>query len=232
MLIALIESFERLGKDLALSVRRGDEAEINMLDARLQPLTRRIFNFQARSYCEVMTQIGFFNKLCMQNCEDDSSVRRYTTMAAELLERYRTEGDIAKTGMPTLPDIPLVDGYDPSLQEMILDSVPERVAVVGLDYRYIYCNQRNADFHNKQPSDFIGKHMAELIDANRFQIRAKPRMDQCFQGATVSYTYEISDANGRMFEVNCRMTPMTMQDKTIAGTIIVLNMQPMFAQMS
>lgn len=230
MLPALIEKFERLSKDLVLSVRRGDETTINVLDAHLQPLTRRIFDFQARSYSEVMTQIGFFNRLCMLNSEDDSSVRRYTAMLEELLVRYRNEDDRAKTAVPTVPDRPLVDGYDPSLQELLLDSIPERVAVVGRDYRYIYCNQRNADFHNKRPSDFIGKHMVEMIDINRFQSRAKLRIDQCFSGAAVSYIYETSDMNGRMFEVNCRMTPLSGRDNTIAGAIIVLNMQPMFAQ--
>ncbi|WP_275750678.1 PAS domain-containing protein [Hoeflea sp. YIM 152468] len=229
MLSALIERFEKLSKDLVLSVRRGDETDINMLDARLKPLTRRIFDFRARNCSEVITQIGFFNQLCMHNSEDDSSVRRYTAMVAELSNRYRDVVDCAETDLPKFPKIPLSDGYDPSVQDMILDSVPERVAVVSRDYRYIYCNQRNADFHDKRPCDFIGKHMVEMIGVNRFQSRAGPRIDQCFSGASVSYTYEISDRSGQMFEVDCRMTPMTGLDKSIAGAIIILTMQPMFA---
>jgi len=232
MLSALIQKFDQLGNELLLAVRCGDEDEINRVDAQLQPLTRCIFDFDARDHSEIMAQIAFFNRLAMRNCEDDSSVRRYTSMMSKLFVRYLAPHDGWKPFASRREQPPLFDGYDPALHELILDSIPERVAVFGLDYRYIYCNQRNAEFHNKRPSDFIGKHLLELIDRERFRTRAKPRIDQCFGGARVSYNYEAPDAHGRLFEVNCRMTPLTGPDNTIAGAVLVLNMQPMFAQMA
>lgn len=232
MLSALIQKFDQLGDDLLLAVRRGDEVEINRIDALLQPLSRRIFDFQARNHSEIMEQIGFFNRLAMRNCEDDGSVRRYTAMMSTLFVRYLEPNGAQKLFASEFASNPLADGYDPSLHELILDSIPERVLVLGLDYRYIYCNQRNAEFHNKHPSNFIGKHLLDLIDLKRFQSRAKPRIDQCFGGARVSYTYEAPDANGRMFEVNCRMTPLTGPDRSIIGAVLVLSMQPMFASMA
>jgi len=232
MLSALIQTFDQLGIELVLAVRSGDEVEINRIDAQLQPLTTRIFDYQARDHSEIMAQIGFFNRLATRNCEDDGSVRRYTAMMSDLFVRYLepkggrkpVPSDHAQTSLP--------DGYDPTLHELVLDSLPERVAVIGRDYRYIYCNQRNAEFHNKRPSEFIGKHLLDLIDHKRFESRAKPRIDQCFGGANVSYTYEVPDAHGRLFEVNCRMTPMKGPDNDIAGAVLVLNMQPMFARMA
>ncbi|MGJ8569801.1 MAG: PAS domain-containing protein [Hoeflea sp.] len=151
---------------------------------------------------------------------------------SRLFLRYLDSGSRQKKLPSRLEQVRLDDGYDPSLQELVLDSIPERVAVIGLDYRYIYCNRRNAEFHNKQPCDFIGKHMLDVIDQKRFQTRAKPRLDQCFGGARVSYTYEVLDAHGRLFEVKCRMTPLTRPDNVIAGAVLVLNMQPMFARMA
>lgn len=230
MLSDLIRKFDHLSDELLVAVRRGDEGEINQIDRQLQPLTRRIFDFDAVNHNEIMAQIGFFNRLAMRNCEDDFSVKRYTTMMSTLFARYLASNDTRKSLPSQLEQISVCDGYDPSLQELVLDSIPERVAVIGLDYRYIYCNSRNAEFHNKQPSDFIGKHMLDVIDRKRFQTRAKPRIDQCFGGARISYTYEVPDAHGRLFEVNCRMTPLTGPDKVIAGAVLVLNMQPMFAR--
>lgn len=230
MLSDLIRKFDHLSDELLVAVRRGDEGEINQIDRQLQPLTRRIFDFDAVNHNEIMAQIGFFNRLAMRNCEDDFSVKRYTTMMSTLFARYLASNDTRKSLPSQLEQISVCDGYDPSLQELVLDSIPERVAVIGLDYRYIYCNSRNAEFHNKQPSDFIGKHMLDVIDQKRFQTRAKPRIDQCFGGARISYTYEVPDAHGRLFEVNCRMTPLTGRDKVIAGAVLVLNMQPMFAR--
>ena len=232
MLSDLIRKFDQLSDELLFAVRRGDESGINLIDMQLQPLTRRIFDFDAGSQVEIMAQIGFFNRLAMKNCEDDFSIRRYTTMMSRLFLRYLESSGGKKSTPSRLEQVPLDEGYDPSLQELVLDSIPERVAVIGLDYRYIYCNRRNAEFYNKQPSDFIGKHMLDVIDQKRFQTRAKPRIDQCFGGARISYTYEVADAYGRLFEVNCRMTPLTGPDKVVGGAVLVLNMQPMFARMA
>lgn len=232
MLSDLIRKFDQLSDELLFAVRRGDESEINLIDMQLQPLTRRIFDFDARNQSEIMAQIGFFNRLAMMNCEDDFSVRRYTTMMSRLFMRYLESSGGQNSSQSRLEQVPLDEGYDPSLQELVLDSIPERVAVIGLDYRYIYCNRRNAEFHNKQPSDFIGKHMLYVIDQKRFQTRAKPRIDQCFGGARISYTYEVPDAYGRLFEVHCRMTPLMGPDKVVGGAVLVLNMQPMFARMA
>lgn len=232
MLSDLIRKFDHLSDELLGAVRRGDEGEISQIDTQLQPLTRRIFEFDAVDHSDIMAQIGFFNRLAMKNCEDDFSVKRYTTMMSTLFARYLESHGTRKPLPSRLEQMPVSDGYDPSLQELVLDSIPERVAVIGLDYRYIYCNSRNAEFHNKRPSDFLGKHMLDIIDQKRFQTRAKPRIDQCFGGARISYTYEVPDAHGRLFEVNCRMTPLTGPDKVIAGAVLVLNMQPMFARMA
>ena len=232
MLSALIQKFDQLGNDLLFAVRHGDEVKINRIDAQLQPLTYDIFAFQARTHSEIMAQIGFFNQLATKNSDDDGSVRRYTAMMSALFARYLEPNRATKPVSSVQEKMPLPDGYDPALHELVLDAIPERVAVIGPDYRYIYCNRRNADFHNKHPSDFIGKHLLELIDLKRFESRAKPRIDQCLAGTKVAYTYEVPDANGRLFEVSCRMTPLTGPDRALIGAILVLNMQPMFARMA
>lgn len=232
MLSALIQKFDQLGNELLLAVRHDDEDEISRVDAQLQPLTRQIFDYVARDHTEIMAQIAFFNRLAMKNCEDDSSVRRYTTMMSTLFVRYLDLNGRRKYPAPKRSLPALNDGYDPALHELVLDSLQERVAVFDLGYRYIYCNQRNAEFHNKRPSDFIGRHLLEMIDQDRFRTRAKPRIDQCFGGARLSYTYEAADAHGRLFEINCRMTPLKGPDNAIAGAVLVLDMQPMFARMA
>lgn len=230
MLSALIQKFDQLGNELLVAVRRGDEDQISWVDAQLQPLTRQIFEFQARDHSEMMAQIAFFNRLAMKNCEDDTSVRRYTSMMSSLFVRY-LEAD--RSPVPLTPKRALsllADGYDPALHELVLESLSERVAVFDLDYRYIYCNRRNAEFHNKRPSDFIGRHLTEMIDQHRFQTRAKPNIDQCFGGARLSYTYEAADAHGRLFEIDCHMTPLRGPGNAIAGAVLILNMQPVFAR--
>ncbi|WP_299861189.1 PAS domain-containing protein [uncultured Hoeflea sp.] len=229
MLLKLIEEFDDLCASLLASVRRGDETSVDLIDAEIQPLVRRIFGLHAQDREEIRLQLEFFARLAVQNSEDDDSVCRYTTMMTALFDRYLG----SSPALAPLQSPPrLASGYDASLHELLLDSVPERVAVVGLDYRYIYCNERNADFHEKPASSFIGKHLTDFIDAERFETRAKPRLDQCFGGARVSYRYEAADAGGRMYDVSCRMTPFHGPDRSIVGAVILLSSQPMFARVA
>lgn len=237
MLQAFIVEFETLCSELFMAVRRGDENIVNRIDAEIQPSLQRIFRFQARNSDEAVRQLQFFANLAVRNCEDDDSVSRYTDMMTELFHRYLDP--VATFQEPPARPKPhpvrdqgchLVDGYDPSPHQMLLDSMEERIAVVGLDYRYIYTNKRNAEFHGKSPSDFVGKHLRDMIETDRFRDRAKPKLDMCFSGETVQYDYQIADLMGHMYDVNCRMTPFLGPDCTIAGAVIVLNMHHSLAR--
>ena len=230
MLSGLIQQFESLANELTIAVRCGHEAEVQALDLQLQRLIGRIFAVHARSRGDISAQIGFFNRLAVRDCDDGVSVRRYTGMMTALFHRYLEPDAGARPGPRAKTQHLLPNGYDPSVHEMLLDSVPERVAVISLDFRYIYCNAPNAAFHAKRPADFIGKHLSEIVGEESFRKRGKPRLEQCFAGARVSYKYEAHDFRGRMFEIDCRMTPFVLPDGSIAGGVIVLSMQPMFAR--
>ena len=231
MLSGFIQQFERIADDLALAVRCGNEDEVQSIDAQLQTLVSRIFGMHAQNRTEMSAQISFFQRLAVKNCEDGSSVGRYTSMMMSLFERYMDQDVKPEPVIPGPEPALMPEGCDPSLSEMVLDSVQERVAVVGLDYRYIYCNKNNAEFHRKQPFEFIGKHLLDVIDLDRFQTRVKPRLDQCFSGVSVSYKYEVEDLSGHMFDVDCKLTPLMGPDQTVAGAIIILAMHPMFARL-
>ena len=229
MLSGLIQQFERLAGDLVAAAYHEDEAEVDRIDARIQALIERIFRIRVRSRAEVSAQIGFFKRLAQKNCEDGSSVARYTDAMTALFERYMDLAGGLEPETAGLGPGPLHEGYDPSLHELALDCLQERVVIIGLDYRYIYCNKRNAEFHRKRPSEFIGKPLFELIDMERFQTRAKPNLDRCFAGNALSYDYEVTDASGRMIKVNCRMTPFSGADGSIAGAMLVVSNHPSYA---
>ena len=232
MLSGLIQQFERLASELVAAAYHEDEARVDRIDAQIQELIDRLFRMRVHSRSEIAAQIGFFRRLAQRNCEDGSSVRRYTDAMTALFERYMDMNADLIPADDTPMAVPVREGYDPSVQEMALDCLQERVAIIGLDYRYIYCNKRNADFHSKRPSDFIGRHLSEMIDMERFQTRAKPRLDQCFEGAHIAYKYKIADADGRMFDVTCRMTPFPGSNGTIIGAVLILFMQSVFARVS
>ena len=153
MLSGLIQQFESLANELTIAVRCGHEAEVQALDLQLQRLIGRIFAVHARSRGDISAQIGFFNRLAVRDCDDGVSVRRYTGMMTALFHRYLEPDAGARPGPRAKTQHLLPNGYDPSVHEMLLDSVPERVAVISLDFRYIYCNAPNAAFHAKAEAE-------------------------------------------------------------------------------
>ena len=227
MLSELIGQFDEKCQILGAAVRSGDEALVAETDTQLTPLMRRIFMFRAECRGDMEQQLDFFAHLAATNCENEASVHRYTRMMRQVSARY-----LDSMPNPVMDGRPIEEpkpGFDASLQELLLDSLPERVAVIGRDYRYIYTNARNASFHNAPPSGFIGRHLKDMIGEERFYGRAQAKLDQCFEGNAISYCYEIADSEGRMTEVNCRMTPLVGADRQVVGAVLMLSLQPMFA---
>lgn len=225
MLARHIELFDRFSADLAEAVRRDDEAAILKADRALVDQLQIILAHHATDRPEIDRQIRFLSTLMDRSADDVDSVIKYKSALLALFARYLDEvggdGVFAKT-------VATRSRNDASPQEMLLDSLDERVGVVGLDYRYIFTNERNAQFHQVRPSAFIGRHIVEFIGEERFATRVKSKLDQCFAGASLNYGYEIADANGQVFAVNCRMTPFRDGSDQIAGAIVMLSMQPVF----
>lgn len=224
MLSRHVELFGRFGADLVDAIRRDDEAAILKADRALVEQLEKILAHHAVDRREIDCQIRFLSTLMDQHADDIDSMKKYKTAMLALFDRYLDEaggdGVIAKAGTRS--------GNDASPQEMLLDSLEERVGVIGLDYRYIFTNERNAQFHQVRPAAFIGRHIEEFIGAERFENRVKAKLDQCFAGTSLDYGYEITDANGQAYAVHCRMTPFRDTSCQIAGAIVMLSMQPVF----
>lgn len=231
MLSHLIGRFHELSRHLAVAVRNEDEDAVLQIDQEIVEVERRILSCSAKGRHEIDRQIGFFSDLVARHSSDADSVLKYTAMLTSLFSRYF---DAESTGRinPVQRRGKISRGYDTSVAELVLDSLPERVAVVDLDYRYIYTNERNAAFHGEASSSFIGRHIVDVVGQERFENRVKAKLDACFSGASLSYNYEIAKPEGRKFDVSCRMTPFCGPDDVIHGALMLLSMQPVFVDAS
>jgi PAS domain S-box-containing protein len=84
------------------------------------------------------------------------------------------------------------------LTAQVFDSLPDRVSIVGRDYRYRRVNpafERNW----RRPADtVIGRHMADVVGTEMFG-QIKPRLDRCFAGEDVSCAEWFSSVPTRQF---------------------------------
>lgn len=213
---------------LQQAVRLGDDRLVRVLDRELEPLIAAVLAYKAENVFEVHMQLQFMSNLIREDADDRSCVRRHSASLSVLLDRYFGSETASKRDVVAALPIRQADanrqgGFDDSLlNEVILDSLPDRVAVITPDYRYLYSNPVNAASLNRNPIDLVGHHIVEFIGTECFEKRAKARLDACFAGNIVDYIYERRGADGVAAHTRCRMTPLRTASNVVIGAVVII----------
>lgn len=226
-MLALFHAFSMKSMQIQHAIKSGDDVLVGSLDKELEPLITTILAYRATNPLEVYMQLQFLGNLIRESADDQSSVMRNCAAFSSLLHRYFAGAEDAS--MQALlavsaerPDNRLsVFNNDDILSDVVLDSLPDRVAVLTCDYRYVYSNAANSAYLDVKPIDLIGRHIEDVIGRPRFEQRAKGKLDACFSGEVIDYVYRSyfeGDA-GRM--VRCRMSPLRGADATVIGALLM-----------
>jgi PAS domain-containing protein len=196
-----------------------------MLDREIEPALATVLQQEAQNVGDLRCQFQFVLDLLREEADDRACVLRQAQSLKILLDRYFGAQEAAGPF-----SIPAADAIHPSivsrvtedglLNEAILDSLPDRVAVIATDYRYIYSNSLNASRLSQKPIDLVGRHIVEFIGLQRFESRVKRNLDRCFAGEAMEYDY-ISSGRGSAV-TRCRMTPCLSSAGDVIGAILVL----------
>lgn len=222
---ALVELFWFKYSQLQHVVRAENENLVAMLDREIEPALTAVLQREAKDSAELRIQLQFVVDLLREEADDRACVLRQTHHLKLLLDRYFGAGEGARPfGCPELHGARPVAtpriAEDGLLNEAILNSLPDRVAVITTDYRYLYSNSLNAECFSEKPIDLVGRHIVEFIGAARFESRVKRHLDRCFAGEVVEYDYMSSRRSNAM--VRCRMTPCMSTAGNVLGAILVL----------
>ncbi|TCL73900.1 PAS domain-containing protein [Rhizobium sp. BK251] len=228
-MLSLFQAFSLQCLDLQRAIKSGDDAQVRAKDRDLERLIAEILSHKAGNIVEIYTQLQFVSHLIRHEADDRSCVLRHSAALSILLDRYfGVEGgamdtvfqDVlsqsAASEKPTSTDVTSI------LNAVILDSLPDRVAVITRDYRYLYSNPANATYLNCKPVELIGRHVVEFVGEERFERRAKAKLDACLAGEQLDYTYDLDLPDGRSKTARCRMTPLRTNENEIIGVLIVL----------
>lgn len=212
---------------LQLAVRSGDELLTNILDREIEPLLREIYEAKAGNVSDARLQFQLLIDILRKEADDISCVLRHSRILQALVDRYFSTVDADDENARWLPMSQSAaavfkgradEGF---LNEAILDCLPDRIAVITPDYRYLYTNPVNAGRLELRPIDLVGRHIVEFVGIQRFEQRVKPNLDKCFAGETVDYTFS-KEMNGRTVVVRCRMNPCRSGTGKLIGAILVL----------
>ena len=94
------------------------------------------------------------------------------------------------------------------------------MSFVDPDYIYRYVNKTYLTYWARDPSDIVGKSVAELVGNNLFQTIVKPHFDQALAGQQVDYeaTIDFSGVGPRHVEVT--YLPARDENGNITGVVV------------
>ena len=224
-MLALFHAFSLKSTQIQQAIRLGDDALVGTLDHDLEELVSAILAYSARSALEVYMQLQFMLNLIRETPEDRESVVRNATALSSLLNRYFTgaKGAAAEALLGSAPfDMPPAEpfAHAGALSDVILDRLPERIAIITRDYRYLYSNAAHAAAHAVKPIQLIGRHVADFIGRQRFENRARAKLDSCFSGETVNCRMEME--NDAKTVTKCELSPVRTANGEIIGALVVL----------
>jgi PAS domain S-box-containing protein len=81
----------------------------------------------------------------------------------------------------------------------VFESSPDRISIVGPDYRFQRVNPAFERRWGMPPDTFIGKHVAEFLGWEGFEQTAKAYFDRCFAGEEVGYAEWFNQSFGRRY---------------------------------
>jgi len=81
----------------------------------------------------------------------------------------------------------------------VFESLPDRVSIVGRDYRYRRVNPVFERTWRMPAEQLVGMHIADLVGTEAFEQKVKPNLDRCFAGEDVSYAEWFPGAPRRQY---------------------------------
>ena len=106
---------------------------------------------------------------------------RHLKLLARQVQRLQATAAVPR------PENPVGNGAHNAGDFSSLDLISDRAAVLDLDFRYVFCNRANADFHRTPASEFIGRLNPEIVGDTYFRTTGRPRYEQCFAGKPLSF---------------------------------------------
>jgi PAS domain S-box-containing protein len=85
------------------------------------------------------------------------------------------------------------------LARQVFESSPDRISIVGPDYRFQRVNPAFERRWGMPAETFIGKHVAEFLGWEGFEQTARAYFDRCFAGEQVGYAEWFNQSIGRRY---------------------------------
>lgn len=223
-MLGLFEAFSIKCLQLQQAVCAGHDELVRALDSELDPLIGIILSYKAENSYEMHMQMQFLAALIREDAEDSSSVIRHSAAMSMLIDRYFADSGANKVSVhaPAIDAKTKKKSYPDALfSEVVLEALPDRIAVITKDYCYLYANSLHSKYLNRTQLSLIGCSVSEFMGREYFEIKVKPNLDRCFAGESLDYAHEQLE-QGSAVTLRYRMTPLRSTDNSIVGALVII----------
>jgi signal transduction histidine kinase len=106
------------------------------------------------------------------------------------------------------------------LTAQVFESSPDRVDIIGTDYRFRRVNPVFERFWGVAPSTGTGMHVADVVGIADFEARVKPALDRCFLGEDVSWAGWMGTPRGRQYSA-ITFTPLRPNTERVEAILVI-----------
>lgn len=225
-LLYLFEEVSSKNRALQLAVHDGDDALVSALDREIHPLITEMVNHKASDPDQIYLQLSLLTRLLREDADDRSCVLRHASMLSLLVERYfggHVEPETAELVSPSNLDVVADLADDEHLNEAILDNMPDRVAVVTRDYRYVFANPAMAAMLDVREMDLIGRSVFDCCVDGENDMQMRHSLDLALSGASGELTSAFRRPDGSRIALKGRYAPLKARLGAINGAVLTFS---------
>ena len=106
------------------------------------------------------------------------------------------------------------------LTEQVFESSPDRVSIIGRDYRYQRINPVFERFWRVSAEQAVGMRVADILGVEIFEETIKPSLDRCFAGEDVSHAEWLVTAAGRRYTA-VSYSPLRPDSERVEAALVI-----------
>jgi PAS domain S-box-containing protein len=106
------------------------------------------------------------------------------------------------------------------LSQQVFERSPDRISIVGRDYRYQRVNPAFELRHGMPAETFVGKHVADFLGMEGFERTAKAYYARCFAGEDVSYAEWFDISLGRRY-LAVSYSPLRPASERVEAVLVI-----------
>ncbi|PYB75177.1 MULTISPECIES: PAS domain-containing protein [Rhizobium] len=209
-------------RQLQQAIRNGNDELVRALDREIDPLLTELISYRASHTDDIYLQMRLVTTFLREDADDRACVLRHASTLSLLVERYfgpRRGHAATAVWSPAAMDAPVADDEE-MLNETILNNLPERIAVVTRDYRYLFANPPMAQMLGAAQMDLIGQSVFEVRLEPEVREPMREALDLAFSGRVGALSAVFRSAMDGRIVLRARYSPLRAAQGLVSGAVL------------